>query len=148
MNLNLESDVVLQKELLARRMAESSVRIVHIAGDSSAYQYAQIHTQWDERAAALEWLEKARRLSDPGLIYLKTDPLMDPLRNEPRSVVAIFPAIYAKISLACDSRANKRERWGNVGLPEAKTPVCAEVAMHDAFEAKVGDVCYRPPTSA
>jgi len=24
------------------------------------------------------------RLRDPGLISLKTDPLMDPLRNEPR----------------------------------------------------------------
>ena len=37
-----------------------------------------------ELAAALEWLEKARRLGDPGLIHLKTDPLMDPLRQEPR----------------------------------------------------------------
>jgi hypothetical protein len=24
------------------------------------------------------------RLRDPGLVLLKTDPLMDPLRNEPR----------------------------------------------------------------
>jgi TolB-like protein/tetratricopeptide (TPR) repeat protein len=71
---------------LGRRDAAAAAleRIVHVAGDSSAYQYAQIHAQWGERPAALEWLEKARRLGDPGLIYLKTDPLMDPLRTEPR----------------------------------------------------------------
>ena len=33
---------------------------------------------------ALEWLDTAMRLRDPGLVYLKTDPLMDPLRKEPR----------------------------------------------------------------
>jgi tetratricopeptide (TPR) repeat protein len=64
--------------------AAALTRLVHLGGDSSAYQYVQIHAQWGERTAALEWLEKARRLGDPGLIYLKTDPLMDPLRNEPR----------------------------------------------------------------
>jgi tetratricopeptide (TPR) repeat protein len=53
-------------------------------GDASAYQYATIHAQWGNRAKALEWLETALRLRDPGLEYLKTDPLMDPLRKEPR----------------------------------------------------------------
>ena len=33
---------------------------------------------------ALEWLETALRLRDPGLVSLKTDPLLDPLRKEPR----------------------------------------------------------------
>lgn len=33
---------------------------------------------------ALEWLETALRLRDPGLEQLKTDPLLDPLRHEPR----------------------------------------------------------------
>jgi hypothetical protein len=32
----------------------------------------------------LDWLEKAMRLRDPGLAYTKGDPLLDPLRNEPR----------------------------------------------------------------
>ena len=53
-------------------------------GDASAYQYATIYAQWGDRAKALEWLETATRLRDPGLSYLKTDPLMDPLRKEPR----------------------------------------------------------------
>jgi TolB-like protein/Tfp pilus assembly protein PilF len=53
-------------------------------GDDFAYQYAAIYAQWGNRAQALEWLETALRLRDTGLEYLKTDPLMDPLRQEPR----------------------------------------------------------------
>jgi TolB-like protein/Tfp pilus assembly protein PilF len=53
-------------------------------GEASAYQYAEIYAQWGNRAQALEWLETALRLRDSGLIYVKTDPLLDPLRKEPR----------------------------------------------------------------
>jgi hypothetical protein len=49
-----------------------------------AYQYTQIYTQWGDTAKALDWLETAMRLRDPGLSGLKTDPLIDPLRQEPR----------------------------------------------------------------
>ena len=37
-----------------------------------------------DRAKALEWLETALRLRDPGLGNLKTDSLLDSLRQEPR----------------------------------------------------------------
>jgi TolB-like protein len=53
-------------------------------GDAAAYQYATIYAQWGNRAEALEWLDTAMRLRDPGLNFLKIDPLMDPLRKEPR----------------------------------------------------------------
>ena len=53
-------------------------------GDTDAYEYATIYAQWGNRAKALEWLDAAMRLRDPGLSNLKTDPLMDPLRKEPR----------------------------------------------------------------
>jgi hypothetical protein len=53
-------------------------------GDSAAYQYATIYAQWGNTAKALEWLDTASRLRDAGLVYMKTDPLMDPLRKEPR----------------------------------------------------------------
>jgi hypothetical protein len=46
--------------------------------------YTTIYAQWGDRVKALEWLATAMRLRDPGLVLLKTDPLMDPLRNEPR----------------------------------------------------------------
>jgi len=53
-------------------------------GDSGAYQYATIYAQWGDRPKALTWLDTAMRLRDPGLELLKTDPLFDPLRKEPR----------------------------------------------------------------
>lgn len=54
------------------------------SGDGGAYQYATIYAQWGNRAKALEWLDTALRLRDPGLGNLKTDPLLDPIRQEPR----------------------------------------------------------------
>jgi TolB-like protein/Flp pilus assembly protein TadD len=53
-------------------------------GDTAAYQYATIYAQWRNPTKALDWLETALRLRDPGLELLKTDPLLDPLRQEPR----------------------------------------------------------------
>jgi TolB-like protein/Flp pilus assembly protein TadD len=59
-------------------------RMQAASGDAAAYQYATIYAQWGDRTKALEWLDKAMSLRDPGLEYLKTDPLMVPLRQEPR----------------------------------------------------------------
>jgi TolB-like protein/predicted Ser/Thr protein kinase len=53
-------------------------------GDDSAYQYAEIYTQWGNADKALEWLGTALSVRDPGLVELKTDPLLDPLRADPR----------------------------------------------------------------
>jgi tetratricopeptide (TPR) repeat protein len=53
-------------------------------GDDDAHEYATIYAQWGDTPKALEWLETAMRLRDPGLVSLKTDPLMGPLRKEPR----------------------------------------------------------------
>jgi tetratricopeptide (TPR) repeat protein len=53
-------------------------------GDADAYTYAGIYAQRGNTPKALEWLETALRLRDPGLVQLKNDPLVDPLRKEPR----------------------------------------------------------------
>ena len=53
-------------------------------GDTSAYQYATIYAQWGNTPSALEWLSTAMRVRDPGVAYVKTDPLLDPLRKEAR----------------------------------------------------------------
>jgi hypothetical protein len=55
-----------------------------LLGDGGAYQYAQIYAQWGNTPKALDWLATAMGLRDPGLAWLKTDPLMDPLLQEPR----------------------------------------------------------------
>ncbi len=64
--------------------AKAELGMLRALGDGAAYQFATIYAQWGDRPEALEWLETAWRVRDPGLIHLKTDPLMDPLRQEPR----------------------------------------------------------------
>jgi TolB-like protein/Flp pilus assembly protein TadD len=69
------------------RHADAEVELAKIKaafGDANAYEYATVYAQWGDTAKALEWLETAMRVRDPGLAWLKTDPLMDPVRNEPR----------------------------------------------------------------
>jgi hypothetical protein len=61
-------------------------------GDAAAIQYAGIYAQWGNIPKALEWLETAYRIHDSGLIGLKTEPMLDPLREEPR-----FKAIERKL---------------------------------------------------
>ena len=53
-------------------------------GDGSAYQEAQVYAQWGDRDRAFAALDSALRLNDPGLSMLKVDPLLDPLRADPR----------------------------------------------------------------
>jgi len=59
-------------------------RFMKLRGDADAYAYAEIYAQWGDTGKGLEWLETALRLRDSGFVLLKTDPLMDPLRSEPR----------------------------------------------------------------
>jgi tetratricopeptide (TPR) repeat protein len=53
-------------------------------GDSGPTVYAEVYAQWGDTTKALEWLDTALRAGDPRLEGLKTDPLLDPLRKEPR----------------------------------------------------------------
>ena len=67
------------------RRGDAAVVVAEIkqqGGDAAAYQYAEIYAQWGDPKAAMDWLEKAMRLRDPGLVYAKVDPLLDPLRKE------------------------------------------------------------------
>lgn len=53
-------------------------------GDSSHYQYADIYAQLGMTEDAFKELELAWSVQDPGLGYLLVDPLLDPLRHDPR----------------------------------------------------------------
>ena len=53
-------------------------------GDSSLYQQAEVLAQWGENDEAITTLERAKAVGDLGLIYLATDPMLDPLRREAR----------------------------------------------------------------
>ncbi len=69
------------------RHADAEAQLAKITAafaDAGAYQYGEVYTQWGNTAKALDWLETALRLRDPGLVELKLDPLLDPLRKERR----------------------------------------------------------------
>ena len=53
-------------------------------GDKVLYQQGQVLAQWGELDAAVKKLEQAFEVGDSGLIYARNDPLLDPLRKDPR----------------------------------------------------------------
>ncbi|HET9335554.1 MAG TPA: hypothetical protein VFO12_04005 [Sphingomicrobium sp.] len=53
-------------------------------GSSMAHQFAVIHAQLDDRDRAFAALDDALALRDPGLVGLKTDVFLDPVRDDPR----------------------------------------------------------------
>lgn len=57
--------------------------LVRTLGDGALYQQAQVKAQWGEADAAVALLDRARAAGDSGLIYLRTDPLLDPVRARP-----------------------------------------------------------------
>jgi TolB-like protein/Tfp pilus assembly protein PilF len=61
----------------------SMAQLVADLGDSALYQQAEVLAQWGQIDAALAALERARAVGDSGLIYLTTDPMLDPLRRRP-----------------------------------------------------------------
>ena len=66
-------------------------------GDDVSYQYVEIYAQWGITPKALEWLETAVRVRDPGLLQMKVDPQIDALRKEPR-----FQAVMRELKFPTD----------------------------------------------
>jgi TolB-like protein/tetratricopeptide (TPR) repeat protein len=58
-------------------------RLIAEHGDNSLYQQAQIFAQWGEPDRAMAALANARTERDSGLIYMRNDPMLDPLRATP-----------------------------------------------------------------
>jgi len=50
-------------------------------GDNGAYIYANILASWGRKNEALQWLQTAYRLRDPGLIGILIDPMVRSLRD-------------------------------------------------------------------
>jgi len=60
---------------------------------SSLYM-ATIYTGLGDKDQAFAWLDKAYEEHCDFLVYLPTDPMADPLRNDPR-----FPALLERLGL-------------------------------------------------
>ena len=59
-------------------------RLKQLYGANPSYQYGQINTQLGDADGAFDELDNAIQVKDAGLIYLKADPFLDPIRNDPR----------------------------------------------------------------
>lgn len=81
----------LERKEDAARMLQ---RMQAAQGDGAAYQYAEVYAMWGETGEAMKWLNKAVELGDGGLLAIKTDPFLDPLRKLPQ-----FQAIVSKLNL-------------------------------------------------
>ena len=55
-------------------------------GDVGAFQIAEVYSARGDKDQAFAWLERAHRQQDGGLAYYPNDPLLDPLRSDPRWV--------------------------------------------------------------
>jgi len=78
------------------RLPEAEAAVAKISstlGEAAAIQYVEIYAQWNDVPAALLWLDTAYRLRDVGLVSLKRNELLDPLRTQPR-----FQAIEHKLN--------------------------------------------------
>ena len=69
-----EGDPAAAEAVLTELIADS--------GDNSLYQQAQVLAQWGEGKRALDALQRAQEEGDAGLVYLRNDPFLDPLREE------------------------------------------------------------------
>ena len=65
----------------AQQQFDSLVREV---GDAALYQQAEVMAQWGRIDEAMALLERARSVGDSGLTLVVSDPLLDPLAEDPR----------------------------------------------------------------
>ena len=57
----------------------------HVQSDGiGRYEIALVYAGLGEKEQAFDWLEKSFSAHDKGLTFLKIDPLLDPLRSDPR----------------------------------------------------------------
>jgi serine/threonine-protein kinase len=81
----LTGEAIAADRLGDRATAERKLSELRAIDDGSLnYQFASIYAQWGLREQALASLAAADRADDPGLALLAGDPMMDPLRSDPR----------------------------------------------------------------
>jgi serine/threonine-protein kinase len=91
----LTGEAIAADRLGDRTTAERKLSELRAIDDGSLnYQFASIYAQWGQREQALASLAAADRADDPGLALLANDPMMDPLRSDPR-----FQALVKKRSV-------------------------------------------------
>jgi len=71
-----------------RRRADAESQLARLKASNPRqndwWQYAEIYAQWGNVSTALESLEKTVQNHHVGAVFVKVNPLLDPLRKEPR----------------------------------------------------------------
>jgi tetratricopeptide (TPR) repeat protein len=68
-------------------------RMQQLFGDAASYQYGEIYAQLDDKDRAITALERAWEIRDGGILNIRKDPALDPLRSDPR-----FDAIVKRMN--------------------------------------------------
>jgi tetratricopeptide (TPR) repeat protein len=78
---------IAEHKLGNRPAAEKAMaELIKEMGDAALYQQAEVMAQWGNADEAVARLWRARAVGDSGLIYLATDPLLDPVRKHPEFI--------------------------------------------------------------
>jgi serine/threonine-protein kinase len=76
---------ILLKKLGRSKKADAAMAsLVEGYRDNGLYQQAQVHAQWGDFDQSIDALKRAREIGDPGVSQVVVDPLLDPLRGDPR----------------------------------------------------------------
>jgi hypothetical protein len=59
------------------------------------YEIALVYAGLGRKQEAFKWLDEAYDAHDPGLLYLKIDPCLDPLRSDPH-----FDTLMRRVGLS------------------------------------------------
>ena len=64
-------------------------QLIQACADTAAYQIAEVYAFRGDGDHAFEWLERAKRQHDPGVIQVSTDPVFKNIQADPRWTVFI-----------------------------------------------------------
>jgi tetratricopeptide (TPR) repeat protein len=81
----LHGEALAYHQLGRRQDSDTALkRIIATDQDGAAYQIAEVYAYRGEPDKAFEWLDRAYRQRDGGLMFAKIDPLLTGLRQDPR----------------------------------------------------------------
>jgi len=70
-----------------KRIPEADAALTRLSegfADTAAYQIAEVYAYRGDKDRAFEWLERARRQRDSGLVGMRRDPLLVNLQRDAR----------------------------------------------------------------